>query len=374
MSQDQYIKDHLEAHMRTRKKSSHLSYTERKTLEKFVRGNFVLPKKKRLSQRDMAKILGVSPATISRELRRGAVTSYDQVLRGRADYNADKGQSKYARKARNKGPGLAIAKNRKLAEKIEEQILDHYSPYCALEKLRKAPAFQKTPIRLRTLYNYIAQGLFLRITRVNLPRKGKTSKGKYMFIHRAPRLADAKDLTQRPKEANERSEFGHWEMDCIESGGRHHRCVLLNLTERASRMVLLFKMPSQKARNVVRVLDQLEMKMGEKSFRETFRSITVDNGSEFMDWQGMEASSLDKEAKQKRTAIYYCRPYHSWERGTNEQTNGVIRYFIPKGSNIADYSKEEIQKIQDRLNTMPRKLFQGASALEERHRLLQKTA
>ncbi|MDD7733311.1 MAG: IS30 family transposase [Firmicutes bacterium] len=353
---------------RRRKKGTHLLFEEREELEYLVRRNQTLPKRKRLSQRAMAAYLGVSPSTICRELKRGFVQIRNSQWEEVSDYSAHIGQKRHDERARNKGPGLAIGKNRALAECLEAFILDHYSPYCALELAKKDSSYALTPISLRTLYHYIDQDLFLSITKKDLPRKGKSSKRKYRRVRKRPRVGGAKSILQRPVEAEDRQELGHWEMDCIESGKAGGRAVLLNLTERCTRESLLFKLPSQRGEQVLSVLDGLERKMGAKCFRETFKSITVDNGSEFLDWKAMEKFVINYGRLSKRTSVYYCHPYHSWERGSNEQTNGVIRYFIPKGSDISRYSREAVKQIQDRLNTMPRRIHDGRSAAEERAR------
>lgn len=93
----------------------------------------------------------------------------------------------------------------------------------------------------------------------------------------------------------------------------------------------------------------------------------MDNGSEFLDWVKLEASYLVQGAK--RTAIYYCHPYSSWERGSNEQRNGHIRRFIPKGSDISKYTNKRIKEIEDWLNSYPRRILKGLSAIEAREKL-----
>jgi IS30 family transposase len=102
--------------------------------------------------------------------------------------------------------------------------------------------------------------------------------------------------------------------------------------------------------------------MGRKRFARKFKSITVDNGSEFLGWEMLEKSCL--KANTKRTAIYYCHPYSAWERGTNEQINGHIRRFIPKGSDISKYTNQQLKAIETWLNTYPRRILNGISAWE----------
>ena len=109
---------------------------------------------------------------------------------------------------------------------------------------------------------------------------------------------------------------------------------------------------------VVKALDRLERKTG-AAFRKIFKTITVDNGSEFADWQGMERS---KRNKKNRTKVYYCHPYSSWERGSNENQNKLVRRHIPKGVNFDDKTQGDIDNIAEWINNYPRRLFEYQSA------------
>ena len=118
-------------------------------------------------------------------------------------------------------------------------------------------------------------------------------------------------------------------------------------------------MDNQSAVNVVRFLNKLERCYG-KRFRDVFKSITVDNGSEFANVTGMEKSIF----RGKRTTVYYCHPYSSWERGSNERLNREIRRLIPKGSDISCYSSADIQWVEDWVNAYPRQIFDFATSEE----------
>lgn len=348
--------------IRRREKGKHLRFDEREDLEAMVNRNNTAPKKEKISQRKMAERMGISPATLSRELKRGKVVLRDSLWREVNGYSAIKAQEEYEEKASAKGPHLKIGKNKELVKKIEKCIVDEKnSPYATIEKLRDDPDYQETPISLRTLYNYIDQELLLNVSKKDLPRKGKSSKRKYTRVTKRIKDVKAKRIDDRPEEANQRSELGHWEMDCIESGRGKGRACLLVFVERMSRKTLIFKLRSQTQKEVQRLVDQFEKKIGAKRFRSMFKSITVDNGSEFLDWRNLEQSCVSKKGI-LRTQIYYCHPYHSWERGTNEQVNGHIRRFVPKGCAIAKYSTKDISEIQEWLNTYPRKILNGKSA------------
>lgn len=126
-----------------------------------------------------------------------------------------------------------------------------------------------------------------------------------------------------------------------------------------TRKEIVIKIPDKTTVSVVTALNTIERKYG-KMFRKIFKTITVDNGGEFSDCQGMEKSIY----KGQRTKVYYCHPYSSYERGTNERLNREIRRKIPKGSDITKYSHKEIQAVEDWLNNYPRQVLGFATPNE----------
>ena len=125
-----------------------------------------------------------------------------------------------------------------------------------------------------------------------------------------------------------------------------------------TREEIIIKIKGKKTEYVVKAINQLERKYG-KRFYKKFKTITFDNGTEFMDYEGMEKSCLRKE---KRTKIYYAHPYCSGERGSNENNNRVIRRWIPKGTKIDDISNKFIKEIESWLNDYPRAMFDYKSS------------
>ncbi len=354
--------------IRRRTKGKHLTYIDRQELEHLVKENEKVGKKNKKTQEQLAIILGVSEATISRELRRGRVTVRDSDWRDYVSYSADVAQDDYDRKATHKGPNLKIGNDHKLANHIEKKIIEEeYSPDAVVMEIASGKYIFETSICTRTIYNYIEWGVFANITNKDLPRQGKASKQRYRHVRKSYRNVGAKSISDRPKEADERSEYGHWEMDCIESGKGKGAACLLSLIERKTRETLIFKMPSQTQKEVKKKMDSLERKLGRKLFSEKFKTITIDNGSEFLDWITLEKSCLAQS--KKRTNLYYCHPYSSWERGSNEQINGHIRRFIPKGSAISGYTNKQIKEIEEWLNNYPRRVLHGISAEEKKIQL-----
>ena len=143
-------------------------------------------------------------------------------------------------------------------------------------------------------------------------------------------------------------------MDCVVGKREGGGTVLLVLSERSRREEIIIKMPAKTQESVISSLDMIERKYG-KTFKEKFKTITVDNGCEFLDYKGIERSVKNKG--NKRTDLYYAHPYSSWERGTNENINKLIRRFIPKGTDIGKISKVRIKYIENWINNYPRKIF-----------------
>ena len=346
--------------IRKREKGEHLRYACRQRLESLVRDNHTLPRKRRKTQRELAEYLDTSPATISRELRRGRVKLLRSDLTTFISYSADVAEASYVTNATAKGPQLKIGKDWDFVEHVELMIINHhYSPDAIIMELRREGNPFRTDICTSTLYSYIDQGVFPRVCIRHLRRQGKQAKRKYRSVRLAHTNRDGKSITDRPPEVEDRAVPGHYEMDAIESGKKHGRACLLTLIDRTARKAYMEKMSSQTQGEVIKALDRIERRMGARLFRRTFKSITVDNGSEFLDWRGMEKSVMGKE---KRTSIYYAHPYRASERGSNENFNGMVRWFVPKGSDISKLCRSSVRNIESWMNNYPRRTLGGASA------------
>ena len=166
----------------------------------------------------------------------------------------------------------------------------------------------------------------------------------------------------RPKDIRYRNEIGHWEMDTVVGAQGKSKRSFLVLTERKTRYEIVEILKEHTAAEVVRILDKLERKYTEKGFRQLFKTITVDNGTEFADFDGLKRSRRNKK---DRTQIFYCHAYSSWERGSNENNNKLIRRWHPKGTVLDDVRTADIKKIQEWMNNYPRMIFDGESAIEK---------
>ena len=309
--------------------------------------------------KQIAAELGKTEKTIYNELKRGTVKLLNSDLIEYEVYCADVGQRVNQKNQSEKGPALKIGNDINFCRRIEELIKEKYSPYAALNIIKREG--YKTNISLSTLYKYIKQGIFLNITDKDLPMGAKRKKnGEAEKRKVALNNQRGTSIEERPKEIRDRNSYGHWEMDTVVSGQGKGKSCLLVLSERLSREEIIRKIQNKKSISVVRELDLLEKQLGTKGFREKFKTITCDNGVEFLNQEGIEKGRRNKQ--KKRTKLYYCHPFSSWERGTNENINKMIRRFIPKGANIDTYSKEEIQYVENWINNYPRKILSGYSA------------
>jgi len=335
------------------RKNKHLNEKERYRIEILLKEGF--------KPYEIARRMDRGIRTIEREIARGSVWLLNHDLTYRKEYCADVGQRIYEENSKNKGPGLKIGKDHKLAKHIENKIIkEKYSPDAIIGEIQEKRLEFETKICTKTLYNYIDRGdVFLNLTNKDLPVKKEGKKRDYKKVKISHKNLKGTSIEERPLEVDNREEYGHWEMDCVVGKREGKGAVLLVLSERSIREEIIIKMPSKTQESVVAALDDLERKYG-KAFRDKFKTITVDNGSEFLDYEGIERSIRGKE--DKRVKLYYAHPYSSWERGTNENINKLIRRFIPKGADIGKVSKKRIKYIEDWINSYPRRIFGYKSA------------
>ncbi|MCF7953072.1 MAG: IS30 family transposase [Spirochaetales bacterium] len=310
----------------------------------------------------LAAILSKSERTIRRELIRGVVEHVTSELVPIIEYNADFAQNDAESKASAKGPPLKLGKDWALVQAVSTLIkANHYSPYAVLQHFARTQWPSDTRICEKTLYNYIAAGDIPVVTEKDLLCQGKRRNPRGRPKKHAHAMNASRTIDKRPAEAHERSVAGHWEMDTIYSGKECSPSCLLTLTERKTRTEIARKIPDRTASSVTSEIDKMERQMGSVSFRKLFLSITPDNGSEFSNILGLEQSVL---CNTQRTQVFFAHPYSSFERGTNENHNGIIRRFIPKGSDIGKEKMSSVRNIQDWMNIYPRKILQGKAPLE----------
>jgi len=344
-----------------REKYKHINAIERYKIEGYLEA--------KKSVKEIAKLLGRNRSTIYREINRGKVNLLDYELRRKRQYRADAGQMRYEEAGRNKERTLKIGKDRLLEQYIRKKILNHrYSPDAVIGEIKRKGLKFKGMICTKTLYNYIDAGIFADITNENLWQKRNRLKRGYRTVKRISlKNKMARRITERPLEANERLEYGHWEGDCVK-GKRGTKTSLLTLTERKTLEEIIIKLEQATQEEVQKAIDKLEKKHGE-AFKLKFKTITFDNGSEFLDWKVLELSVFDRETR--RVTIYFAHAYSAWERGSNENSNRIIRRFIPKGEDIGHFDKSQIKDVEKWMNNYPRKSLGYMSAKQAAQECLQ---
>lgn len=332
-----------------RRKGKHLEYSERQSIERW----YNIDKRTKV---EIAGLLDRTEKTIRNEIKRGLVKNLTTHLKEIWVYSADVAQQRYEYYLKAKGPKLKIDNDYRLKEYVEKSIKeDKKSPEVIAEEIKEMNF--KTKMCARTIRNNIASGDIYDIKAKDMIYNKiykEKNKDKKIF----EKVPAEKSIDYRPEEANGREIYGHWEGDLV-IGTKKRGAVLFTLTERKTREEIIIKLPNKKAEEVAKAIDKIEKIYG-KEFKNKFKTITFDNGTEFRNWKRLE-QSYDKRRKRKRTQVYYAHPYRSGERGSNENNNRLIRRFIPKGVDITPISEEYIKKVENWINNYPRAMFKYKS-------------
>ncbi len=324
----------------------HLTYEERLQIERWVNRD-------NISNKDIAQRLNKAVRTIQRELKRGFYLAINAMSQDVELYSADVAHNKYENNLSNKGPEIKLGNDYELANYIEHSILkERMSPEAAIANISNYGLAFKVSICARTIRNYIKSGIFLEVDQGHSIYNKKSPKKprKKAFGKKVPKELN---IINRPEEADDRLIYGHWEGDCVVGKREGKNAVLLTLTERKSRQIIIEKLRGKTQQEVIRALNRVERRY-DKDFKEVFKTITFDNGSEFLDYAGMQKSCLRKE---KRFDIYYANPYCSWERGSKEVNNRLIRRWFKKGTDFTGITIKKIKEVETWINDYPRRIF-----------------
>ena len=289
-----------------------------------------------LSLRTIAVNLGRAPSTISREVNRNGGT--DRYRANTAD------QATWDRAKRPKPCKLSIHKP--LSRIVAKKLKESWSPQQIAGWLKKAyPDDEVSQVSHETIYKtlYIqARGALkkeliqcLRTNRVMRRSRSATLKGKGLG-----KIVDAVPISERPASAEDRAIPGHWEGDLIEGSGK---TFIATLVERHSRYVMLAKVSNNKTSTVVNAL----IKQSQKLPKELYKSLTWDRGPEMT---GHKAFTIATDIQ-----VYFCDPKSPWQRGSNENTNRLLRQYFPKGTDLSIHSQSQLNKVARQLNERPRK-------------------
>lgn len=284
-------------------------------------------------QKEVAKRLGVSKSTVSRELSRHSTPH---------GYFGKMAQARHEHKRQRCRPKEKMS-NPQICEYVLERIYRGWSPETIGGKLKREIRLGFRPktfyLNHESIYQFVYESEYGKKEKLYqyLRRGQKRRKKQHGRKAQKEILKNRVFIDERPKEVNLRQTIGHWEDDAIIYP---HKKAINSLVERKAKYTILTKLEQKTAELTKRAVTR-------RLKNHLCKTLTVDNGSEY--------ALHEQIAKELKTKVYFCHPYHSWEKGTNENTNGLVRRYLPKRTNIDDLSQTELDAIADELNDRPRK-------------------
>ena len=307
----------------------HINKVERKEIAYLL--------KKGYSRRGIAEALGRSPSTISEEISHNSV---------KGEYDPDKASHKaYVKRKYSKYQGMKIIERKELWDYVEEKLSDDWSPQAISGRIKEVDR-HLTYVSAKGIYKFIDTPYGAKLEK-HLAYKGKGGKNKKST--RVTQLTDRTFIDKRPKIVGKRRRFGDWEGDFIVSG-KEGKGVLLVLHERKARYTMIRKIEQPTIESVHQYLSEMTGGLI------LVQTLTLDNDIIFRKHKEL--------SKILGVDVYFCHPYHSWEKGGVENTNKLIRRYIPKGNDISQYSDSYIKMIEDKLNNRPRACLNYKTPLE----------
>jgi IS30 family transposase len=300
-----------------------------------------------LSTRQVGDKIGCSHSTVSRELRRGTVKQRNSDLIERYQYFPDAGQRVYEENRSQCGTRFKAIQVSDFLNHAQKMLSENkWSPDAIVGEYRLNPKTKDLPcVCTNTLYQYIDMGLLSPIKNIDLLQKVGRKRRKVRCRKNKRILGDSIEV--RPPEISKRKTLGHWEIDTV-VGTRSKGKSLLTILERKSRTFLIRPLAEHTTECVNEAIRGIQEATGHL-FPQIFKTITADNGSEFY--------GLTEQLTALGSKAFFCHPYSSWEKGGNEKHNSLIRRFLPKGTSFADLTSEDIARIQNWCNNLPRKIL-----------------
>lgn len=313
----------------------HLGLKEREGIDRMFRAGD--------SIRQMARVLTRSPSSISRELRRNRSLVHGSYLDHLAQERADRRRSKASRRMRLKDDAIR--------DYVESKLKEDWSP----EQIAGRIGIDQPELSIsheaiyQYVYHHTTPNREYLIACLRRSHKRRKRKGVAPDKHKT-KIVNGIGIGERPREVETRERFGDWEADTLIS--RRSKAAVLSMVERSSRLVQLEKLEAKTSTVTSQAIIN-RLLCFPKNCRHT---ITFDNGTE----------NAEHEAISKATDIkcFFCDTFSAWQRGTNEHTNGLIRQYLPKKTDFAIISDEEIRLIESRLNSRPRKCLDYKTPLE----------
>ena len=336
------------------KQYKHLNIKERVMIETIMKEQLEVYRKVNITS--IAKKLNRSKSTISREIRRNRfvvvteVFNKDSIFKKKKvitfEYESTEANEKALKKQKEKGTSrIKLLYNKQLIKEVNRLLKEEgKSPDIVAYKIRENKTFN-VKVSTNTIYDGIRKG-YLEVSTKDRKRMKDKSRRCRVERNKIPESKKDRSIELRPDYINNRKEFGHFEMDLVlGKQGKDKEC-LLTLTERKTRFEIVIKLNNKSSSEVIGAINSIKEHLKGYS-SEIFKSITTDNGSEFSRYEEIEEIL--------GTMVYFCHPGASYEKGTNERHNGMLREYIPKGSDISKYSAEDLDRIVSKLNDLERK-------------------
>ena len=284
-------------------------------------------KKAKKDQKEIAVILGVSPSTISREFKRNT---------GQRGYRPKQAHIKAL--TRREEACKVIKMTAEVVTLIEAKIRLDWSPEQVSGWLNEEQAIS---ISHERIYQHVwadkrQDGTLYK----HLRHSHKKRKKQYGSKDKRGQIRNRVSIDERPEIVEQKTRIGDWEIDTVI--GKNHQGALVTIVDRVSKFTLIKKVDSKHADVVTEATIMLL-----KPYLDKTLTITADNGKEFAGHESM--------TEQLNAAVYFAHPYHSWERGLNENTNGLIRQYFTKGSSFENITDEQVEEVMNKLNHRPRK-------------------
>jgi IS30 family transposase len=326
--------------MKPEKQYSQLGYEERQTIS--------IGQEQGLSIRAIARMLKRSPSTISREITRNG---------GGGAYSCRFAQQRHVRKRRHSRPAPKLAVGNPLFVSVQTLLQQRWSPQQIAGHLAKLhPHEAAKRVSHETIYNVIyaqprgeLRRELIACLRLARTKRWPRSRGE----DRRGQMADLLSIHVRPPEIEDRQFPGHWEGDLIKGAG--NLSAVGTLVERSTRLLMLVKLPHPNPATAAHVLQAFTDKLNQIA-QPMRKTLTYDRGREMAHHAQLTANT--------GVAVYFCDPYSPWQRGSNENTNGLVRQYLPKGTDLSGYSQEQLDAIADEMNGRPRKTLDWATPLE----------
>ena len=314
-------------------------------------------------KKNLADLIGTTLSNIYEIIKSGIITVYNSDLTIRKEFSAEVAWNKRTKKSIESNSSKRI----KAKPFIELVLKDFRSPYNinSIDEIINDLTINRSQeiqgldtICTATFYNYVEQNKIDNFDKNELPMKCKRKAKNEKYLGKTKPKGTS--IEERPFEPTDRTEFGHWEGDTI-VGSRTipNSGAIFTLVERKTRFQITIKLKDRKAETIYKAVKKIKQKYPElKDYKinEIFKSITFDNGVEFSKWKDIE--------KYLQTKTYFAHPYCSSERGSNENGNKLLRIFLPKGSNINDYTDSYVMNANELINTKIRKILGYKSSLD----------